>query len=255
MEKKTIISFSIPFLMVIIISIIGVTVPVMIDIDYKLYDAALLVKPLAPESGKFLNVEVDDTTLDLLNMYPLKRSTIADAVLVLKELGAAYILLDTMMVDPTPPGINLTQVETIPQKINQAKNSTLGLSGQLLKAYAHGQIGGGPNAIEEADEYFADLEEQYDEIFKELERETDKVALDYDEYISKMFSFVNNIYSTNDFEEDFILGFEKFIEPEFIKYLEETQSIKNITINHDPFIEKFEHNPTIEPIMKSLSRC
>lgn len=251
MKKKNILSSTVTLLIVAVVTILGLKAPVMIDIDYKLYDAALRLKPLAPESEKFLNIEVDDSTLDTLNMYPLKRSTVADGILVLKELGAKHILLDTQMVDPTPPGINLTKMKDIPDTIGQAKSNTLAMSAQLINAYATGNLGGGSDALEESEEYLADLEWEYDDIFDNLIYETNQIALNYDDYISKMFSFANNVYSTNDFEENYILEFEKNIDPEFVTYLEETQSIKNLTIHQDPFKEKQEHNPTIEPIMKS----
>lgn len=251
MKKNTIISFSIPLLLVAVVTFLGLYTPVMIDIDYKLYDAALRIKPLAPVSGNFLNIEIDDSTLDTLDMYPLKRSTVADGILVLKELGAKYILLDTQMVDPTPPGINLTKMKDIPNTIEQTKNNALALSTQLINAYASGNLGGGTDAIEESEDYIADLEWEYDDIFDNLLNETNQVALNYDDYIANIFRFVNNVYSTNDFEEDYILGFEKYIEPDFIEYLQQTQSIKNLILNSDPFKVKLEYNPTIQPIMKS----
>lgn len=251
MKKKSFISVLTTFLLVALVSVLGIFAPVMIDIDYKFYDTALRIKPLAPEAGKFLNIEVDDSTLDTLNMYPLKRSTVADGILVLKELGAKYVLLDTQMVDPTPPGINLTKMKEIPNTINQAKSNTLAMSRQLVNAYATGNLGGGEDSEEESAEYLADLEWEYDDIFDDLLYQTNEIALNYDDYISKIFSFTNNVYSTNDFEESYILDFEKYISPEFITYLEEEQSIKNITFHDNPFKLKKEHNPTIEPIMKS----
>ena len=251
MEKKNIISFSTTFLIVAVVTILGLFTSVMKDIELKLYDSSLRIKPLAPISGKFLNIEVDDSTLDTLNMYPLKRSTVADGVLVLKELGAKHILLDTQMVDPTPPGINLTKLGEIPNTIRQTKNNTLAMSTQLINAYARGNLGSGEDPIEEAQEYLSDLELGYDDIFDELLYETNEIALDYDDYISNIFNFTNNVYSTNDFEEDYIIGFEKEVSQEFRDYLQTTQSLQNITIYHDPFKKKKEHNPTIEPIMKS----
>ncbi len=251
MKKKSFTSFIIPLIIVTAISFLGIYAQVMIDIDYKLFDAALNIKPLLEENGKYLQIEVDDGTLDKLNMYPLKRSTVADGVLVLRELGASYVLLDTQMVDPTPPGINLAKMENIEGTINQTKNNSLGLASQLIRAYASGQLGQNEYALEESEEYINDLGEQYDELFENLHDETKQIALDYDEYIAKVFSFANNVYSTNDFEEEYIIGFEKNISPEFHKYLEETQSIKNITLYHDPFHRKEENNPTIQPIMES----
>lgn len=251
MEKKSFISFAITFLIVVAVTIVGLRTPVMIDIDYKLYDSALKFKPLAPVSNKFLNIEVDDSTLDTLNMYPLKRSTVADGILVLRELGAKHVLLDTQMVDPTPPGINLTKMNEIPNTIDQAKNNTLAMSKQLINAYATGNLGGGEDSEEESQEYLSDLEWEYDDIFDDLLYQTNEIALNYDDYISKIFTFTNNVYSTNDFEESYILDFDKEISPEFITYLEETQSIKNITFYDNPIKLRNAHNPTIEPIMRS----
>lgn len=245
MKKKNILSFAVTFLIVAIISTLGLITPIMIDIDNKLYDAALQIKPLAKVSGKFLNVQVDDTALDKLKMYPLKRSTLADGMLVLKEFGAESILLDTQLVDPSTPGINSTQFNRIPEIIDQVKNNTLSMSSQYIYAYADGRIGGGDDALEEAEDYVTDLEWEYEDIFDVLKDETSQIALDYDDYIAGIFSFIDIVYVTNDFEEG------KLISPEFKKYIEENQALKNIVIHQNPFEERYGHNPAIKKIMES----
>lgn len=245
MKKKSFVSFFIPFSLVSLISIFGIFSDVMGDIDYKLYDAALQIKPLAPVSEKFLNIEVDDRTLDILNMYPLKRSTLADGMMVLKELGAKAIIVDTQMVDPTPKGINSAKMEQIPETISQAKNNTLSLTRQMVNAYVQGQLGGGPDAVEESEEYLADLEWEYDDIFDNLLYSTEQIALDFDNYIANSFRFMDNIYVTNDFE----IG--KMLEEDFITYLKINQSLKRIKLHHDPFYTREGYNPTIKPIMES----
>lgn len=243
MKKKNIISFLVPFLIVAGISTLGIFSSVMKDIDNKLYDAALQIKPMAEISGKFLNVHVDDTALDLLKMYPLKRSTLADGMLVLKEFGAETILLDTQLVDPSTPGLNSTKFNQLPDIINQAKDNTFSMSEQLIRAYANGQLTG--EDPDEVDEYLTDLSWEYDDIYDTLIYETNQVALDYDEYVANIFSFIGNVYVTNDFEEG------KVIEPEFQNYLEETQSLNNIVVHDDPFSERKGSNPAIFKIMSA----
>lgn len=240
MKKKNIISFLVPFLIVSVISVLGIYSEIMIDIEYKLYDAALMFKPFAPESGNFLNVEVDDNTLDILDTYPLKRSTVADGLLVLQELGADYILLDTQMVDQTPKGINILKYNELPGIINQVKSNTFGTTEQLINAFSQGQLD-----LEDKDEYLEYLSGEYDDFFDGLTSEANQIALNYDDYISSTFRFMNSVYSTNDFEN------AKQLSEESIKYLQENQSLKNITIIDDNLINQGGYNPTIKPIMES----
>ncbi|MGL1892301.1 MAG: CHASE2 domain-containing protein [Spirochaetaceae bacterium] len=243
MKKRSIISFLIPFLLVLAISALGFLAPILQDIDNKLYDAALKIKPFSEVSGKFLNVQVDDLALDKLKMYPLKRSTLADGMLVLKEFGADSILLDTQLVDPSVPGMNSTKFNEIPGVINQVKNNTLSYSTQLINAYANGQL---PPGFEVAEELIADMSWEYDDIFDYLLDETDQIALDYDAYIANIFAFIDNIYVTNDFEEG------KSISPEFTKYLEENQALKNIEFHEEnPFESREGNNPAIQIVMES----
>ncbi|OQY36767.1 MAG: hypothetical protein B6229_09435 [Spirochaetaceae bacterium 4572_7] len=249
MKKKSIIGFIIPFSIVSIISLLGYFSSTMKDIDNKLYDAALNIKKLAPVSGKFLNIEVDDKTLDLLKMYPLKRSTLADGMMVLTELGADAVLLDTQLVDKSTPGLNSVKMKELPSTITQSKNATYSMASQLINAYANGQLGGGSDAQEEANDYLADLQWEYDDIFDNLLNVSNQIALNYDDYISNNFSLMGNIYVTNDFEKSVDDG--KQITPEFTKYIQETQALKNIIIHEDPFPTRGSYNPSIEQVLKS----
>ena len=245
MKKKSISSFLLPMFIVSAISFLGIFAPIFTDFENKLYDASLRVKPLAPIVGEFLSVQVDDKALDLLKMYPLKRSTLADGMLILREFGASTILLDTQLVDPSVPGMNSTKFNELPNIINQVKSNALSMSTQLINAYADGQLGRGEDALEEAAEYITELEWEYDDLFDTLLFETNQVALDYDKYISNIFSFTGIVYVTNDFE----VG--KEISDDFKKYLEETQAIKNIVFFKDPFEKREGHNPAIQAVMES----
>ncbi|QEN04476.1 CHASE2 domain-containing protein [Thiospirochaeta perfilievii] len=245
MKKKNLISFLIPFFIVSLISLLGVYTSTVKDIDNKLYDTALNIKPLSKISGKFLDIQVDDKALELLKMYPLKRSTLADGMLILKEFGAESVLLDTQLVDPSTPGLNSTKFNELPDLFDQVKNNSLSISTQLIKAFASGSLGGEDDSLEVADEYIEELEWEYDDLFDDLKESTKQVALDYDEYISNIFKLMDNVYVTNDFE----LG--KSIPKEFETYIEETQALKNIVIHSDPFEKRFGTNPAIQMVMES----
>jgi adenylate cyclase len=243
MKKNKILQFLLPLLITSLVSIAGLT-SIIEFIDYNIYDAALHIKPMAPQKDKFLNITVSDTTLDELKQYPVRRSTLADGIMVLKELGAKTIILDTQLVDPSSPGVNTTQMNKMPTVIDTAGQNTLSYSRQLIQAIAWNQIDLS-DETESLDDYLGELEFVYDEIFDNLKSETEKIALDFDEYIGKTFKFMNNVYVTNDFEEG------KTFDDSHIEYLKKTQSIKNIEILKDPFEKRLGYNPTIKAIMEN----
>ncbi len=76
------------------------------DINYKLYDIMFSLKPKIAEWNKILYVDVDDTTIDKLGVWPIPRYIMAEGISTLKELGADKIVLDIDYFNPAPQELN-----------------------------------------------------------------------------------------------------------------------------------------------------
>ena len=75
-------------------------------INYKLYDILFTLKPKIAEWNKILYVDVDDTTIDKLGVWPIPRYIFAEGITALKELGADKIILDIDYFNPAPRMLN-----------------------------------------------------------------------------------------------------------------------------------------------------
>ena len=100
----------IPLLLSVAFSVLLTLEPIQ-TIESSLYDMLLRIKPEVIEDEDLVLVNIDDLTITNINMYPLGRDIFADGLLLMKELGTAWAILDIEFIDKSPAGLNNQYLE------------------------------------------------------------------------------------------------------------------------------------------------
>ncbi len=162
------------------------------NIEYKMYDILLHIKPEVEEKEELLLVNIDDLTISNINMYPISRDIFADGLILMKELGAEYALLDIEFIDRSPAGINNRFLEEqIPDKFSEVFQDLSDQQYALINAIAQGQI-----PQNEVDQYFVELSDYAEQRKNELLQEVNKVARDNDAYLGQAVGWFGNVIAT-----------------------------------------------------------
>ncbi len=81
-------------------------------IENKIFDLFLLIKPAVPEHESILLLNIDDTAIENLGIYPWPRDILADGLILMKEFKAEYVVFDIEYTENSPPGVNTSTEET-----------------------------------------------------------------------------------------------------------------------------------------------
>ena len=156
------------------------------------YNGLLRIKPKIEEHEALLLVDFDDASIDLAGTWPVSRSIFADGLVLMRELGAAYIVFDIEYVDTSPRGINSRYLEeTIPEQFGyefgSIKDNVVGLTDAVVK----GQID-----VADMPDFLPDLVSLVDAGMDNLLSEISKIVRDNDEYIGKAAAVFENAFFT-----------------------------------------------------------
>lgn len=190
MNKKYI-YLGIPILLSILFSLL-LTTESFQSTEYSVYDLLLHIKPEVTEDEDLLLVNIDDLSITNINMYPISRDIFADGLMLMKELGAAYAVLDIEFIDKSPAGLNNQYLEEqIPQHFNNVFSDLSQQQQNLIQALQMKQI-----PLEEAGDFQAQLDDYSYQMQQELLDNVNKIARDNDEYLGKAISFFGNVICT-----------------------------------------------------------
>ncbi len=162
------------------------------NLENKMYDLLLHIKPQVEEQEELLLVNIDDLTISNINMYPISRDIFADGLILMKELGADYAVLDIEFIDRSPAGINNRILEEqIPDKFSEVFQDLSDQQYALINAITQGQI-----PQNEVDQYFVQLSDYADSRKNELLQEVNSIARDNDAYLGQAISWFGNVIAT-----------------------------------------------------------
>ncbi len=148
---------------------------------YKFYDTLLHIKPAVEEREEFLLVDIDDNTIAEVDMYPLSRKMMGDALILMKEMNAEYAVLDIEFVDKSPRGINENYLkEEFPGYLNETFGRIDQDTSALLNAISQGQI-----PLDAVGQYGKMLEENSRESRGILSGHINKITIDSDIYLGR----------------------------------------------------------------------
>src|SRR5208283_2525736 len=94
-----------------------------VEVERRLYDMLLHVRPAVPEHPALRIIEVDDLSIAKVGTWPWPRNLMADGLITMREFGASYAVFDIEYVDRAPLGVN---PEVLNQDIPAALNAEFG---------------------------------------------------------------------------------------------------------------------------------
>ncbi len=162
------------------------------NFENKVYDMLLHIKPDVSENEDILLVNIDDLTITNINMYPISRDIFADGLILMREMGADYAILDIEFIDRSPAGINNKYLEEqIPNQFDSVFQELSDQPYALFKALESGQI-----PAEYMEEYLVQLQDYSEEKKVELLGDVQKIARDNDVYLGQAVSWFGNVICT-----------------------------------------------------------
>ncbi len=180
-------------------------------LDFRLYDSLLGLRK-EPEADKnIMLVKIDDPSIKELGEWPWSRDIYADALLRMKELGAASAIFDIEYISPTKNGIAPSAEQKIYKEVYSTEDTVNQLIGQLSSAINAGYIRASevPALVDEM------ISENIEPTFENLQNYiADNMSRDNDEYFARCIQFFGHTYLTINHDD---LGYD--ITPEENSYI------------------------------------
>jgi adenylate cyclase len=240
MKKQKIFDLSIPIL--VVAGLVALSFTVFYErLEGSTYNMLLRVKPKIEEHEALLLVDFDDAAIELAGTWPVSRSIFADGLILMRELGAEYIVFDIEYVDTSPRGINSKYLEEqIPEQFGHEFGAIKDNMSSLTYAVAEGQI----QAKDMAD-FLPDLVSDIDTRMEGLLDEMANIVRDNDEYLGKAAAVFDKAFFTLNIIPD-----EKPIADEVLKdYIFDHIRYANVQGTLPADLERFGMVPTILPIL------
>jgi adenylate cyclase len=181
----------IPLLLSLAFSLLLTLEPIQ-TIESSLYDMLLRIKPEVKEDESLVLVNIDDLTITNINMYPLGRDIFADGLILMRELGTEWAILDIEFIDKSPAGLNNQYLEEqIPGHFDTAFLEISQQEADLFQALQNGQI-----SLRELPDYLDQLYDINEERKEELLGRVELIARDNDDYLGRAVRGFGNVIST-----------------------------------------------------------
>jgi len=241
--NKRYLFLGIPLFLGVLFSIL-LTVDSYHNVENSMYDLLLRIKPVVREDENLLLVNIDDLTITNINMYPISRDIFADGLILMRELGASYAVLDIEFIDKSPAGLNNKFLEEqIPNRFNDVFYDLSQNQGSFLTALKNRQI-----PLDDIPYYQTQLEDYNYGKQQELLADVNKIARDNDKYLGNAISLFGNVIATVNMMKDL-----DDTTPDSLKELAK----EKVSLNHyfekpfDSFEPAGEIKPAIEEVLSN----
>lgn len=125
----------VPMVLASLLAALYLLVPAYHDAGWRLYDLSLLAKPGIKQAPELVIANIDDGTIEALNMYPLSRDIIARGVITMAEFGARVLGLDSEFLDASPRVVREDYFrEELPLHFDDSFDGLANVTDQLLRA-------------------------------------------------------------------------------------------------------------------------
>lgn len=240
MKAGKVISLIVPFVVAAAVTALSFTA-LFQSAEGSIYDALLHVRPAVSEHPDLLIINIDDTAIAQIGMYPLSRDIMADGMILMREMGASYAVLDIEFVDRSPPGINTNLLEEdIPAEFNDTFAEMQADMSGLIEAVAAGQI-----PLDQATAFLDDLGELTNERRDELLNDVYAVARDNDEYFGSAVGFFGTAVAT----VNMLDNYDETVDPDLRAWVQENIPLRNVTLEEGSLPSADDIRPTIRPIL------
>ncbi|MDR1418996.1 MAG: CHASE2 domain-containing protein [Treponema sp.] len=200
-------------------------------LDEKVYDMFLRAVPSLTEDSSVLILEIDDTAIEHVGIFPWTRDIYADAVIFLREMGAGTLAFDLSFLDDSPVTVNPDYIQKeLPAYIDNGFRRINNAVEQVMDGFSSGALGRADAA--EARDILLGVNGG---VRNELEVSVDYVSRDVDAYFAQALSFFGRAFLTLTMvTKDDILTEEKTFDMSryaaYLPWLEEHAALQNITI-------------------------
>ncbi len=181
----------IPLVSAAVFSLLYLVVPFR-NLEWRIYDVFLGLKPDRPRTDTLLLLDVDDRAIAQVGVWPWPRSYMGDAILRLKEFGARDLVFDIEYVDASPSGVDVDYYQRgMPRDFQRSFGDIATNTTDLLSAVLGGQLSR-KDATTYADELTGLIASERDGLLDK----TRSLARDNDAYLGKAMALFGSTYAT-----------------------------------------------------------
>jgi adenylate cyclase len=167
-------------------------VPAFQTAEQRVYDLFLHLKPPIPERGEILLLDVDDTAIENVGLWPWSRDYMARGLVLLRELDSGYVTFDIEYVDESPQAVDGRYLrETLPAVID----SDFGYVEQQIRAL-FGALTAGQIPLSDAEDFVDQLAGLTQEIRDDLKSAAAGVVQDNDALLGQAARFHGETFFT-----------------------------------------------------------
>jgi adenylate cyclase len=137
-------------------------VPFFQTAEQRVYDLFLHVKPPIPEREEILLLDIDDTAISNVGLYPWSRDYMARGLIALREFDVSYVTFDIEYVESSPQGVDGRFLSSeLPEIFDASFASMVDQVNALFGALAAGQIplADAPDFVQQWADYVSALED------------------------------------------------------------------------------------------------
>ncbi|MFP3960095.1 MAG: CHASE2 domain-containing protein, partial [Spirochaetaceae bacterium] len=191
MKRTFLLYVAVPLLVAALFSALHFA-PLVETTENRMYDMLLRAKPSIEESDRILLLNIDDTAIVNIGVWPWSRDIVARGLILLREFEARTVSLDIEYVEQSPLGVNSSVLnEEIPELFDSEFSRIRGNIEDLFDALAAGQI-----SLEDAEEFVGDLTELTEESRQLLLDRVADIARNNDELMGNTARLNGNAYFT-----------------------------------------------------------
>ena len=204
-------------------------VGVLQKLDFRLYDIMLGTKKEANVDKKIFFVDIDDSSINEIGQWPWSRDILGDALIRMKELGAAKAVFDIEYLSDSKLGVNPKAVERVADAFTSGESEISGTITELSNAIAAGQI-----AAREVNSFSQEMLSNYiDPALQNMYATVvDNMTRDNDAYFAQTAQFFGNTWLTIGTDN---IGIK--VSDEDIGYLQKRFMLSNIDDKHNDILK------------------
>ncbi len=212
--------------------------------ENRIYDIFLHIKKDIAEDPRILLIDVDDTSIEKVGVWPWSRDIMANGLITMKELGAGHAVFDIEYIQKSP---NAVDPDFLRNELPNVFTEEFSIINQniidLFGAIARGEL-----PLEVAEDYIHDLTMLNDQARELLVSRVAEVTKDNDQYFSKAVRFYGDIFLTinmvgDDYDVKLPEGYES--------WLMDNISYPDISVETEVYNSAYSVDPALRLLMES----
>ena len=238
----------VPIILAFLLAALYFLVPAYQDAGWRLYDPSLLAKPGIPQAPELVIANIDDGTIEALNMYPLSRDIIARGVITMAEFGATVLGIDSEFLDASPRVVREDYFRSeLPLHFDDSFDGLANVTDQLLRAILLGDSYGPEDLEGLLDDFWSYKDHQKEALYTRVSG----AVQDNDEFLGNAGRFFGRAYATVSPSE--AQGYR--LSEEHLAYLAETVALKSVAVPPEghPFPKVPYVSSSIFPVLRGMA--